>query len=157
MLKQEIDKNMLKNFDFFTGIWKGFGSVIILQTGATLHFNLKKIIDPMKNDRISVKQFIEIQEIKELWNLDFSIYNFENNRFSIELISSKFPILHGDGALHNNDIDWKFYDDEGKILGKAQFTRVKSNVYLINSTYRFPGKAQICVSGILNRFLTKNP
>lgn len=151
MLKQDIEIEKLENFDFFKGLWNGKGSIIILQTGATLHFKLKKIINPIENDKICIKQSIEIQEIKEVWDLNFIIENFENNRFSIQLNSNKLSNLKGDGAYHNNDIDWKFYDAEGKILGKAQFTRVRNNTYLINSTYKFPGKAQISISGILNK------
>lgn len=144
--KTQSSKNRLL---FDCNHWTGEGSIIILQTGATLHFDMNKTLEKRKNDTYLMSQEINIREISETWKTEFEFFEFVDGQFKVKLTNDSVGSLYGDGYFNDTDISWKIYDEKERIIGKTQFFHTASEIYLINSTYQFPGTTQISISGII--------
>lgn len=140
---------LFSNFD-----WEGLGSIIILQTGATLHYKILQSFSGSVEDRIKLTQKIELSEGGESWEVLFEFHHFDNNRFLVDLYSEPVGQLSGEGFFHDRDLTWKIYDNDGKIIGTTLFTRNKDDTYLINSAYKLRGNTQISISGFTKKCYT---
>jgi hypothetical protein len=138
------------NIVFFDGkAWKGEGTIIILQTGAALHFDIIKTLSEERDGVINMTQQVSLKEINERWCTEFTFHRFEHEQFEVKLHNDSVGHLQGDGYYNDSDISWKIYDENNRIIGKNQFMHIQHDTYLINSTYQFPGTTQISISGFI--------
>ncbi|MEM1283704.1 MAG: hypothetical protein AAGG81_09155 [Chlamydiota bacterium] len=138
------------NIVFFDGeVWRGHGTMIILQTGAVIHFDMTKTLQEKKEGVIIMTQQVNLKEINERWSTQFKFHQFENEQFDVELHNDTVGHIHGDGYYNDSDVSWKIYDEQHSIIGKTQFMHLQHDAYLINSTYKFPGTTQISISGVI--------
>ncbi len=147
---KESPRIIHEDFLFKEGFWKGIGTVIIQQTGATLHFVMSKKLEVKKNGDIVINQEIDLPEIEESWKSNFDITDIEDDSFAVSIKSKNIGSVEGDGILTATDITWKLYDDKEKLLGTTHFMRLDDGNYLMNSAYQVYGKSQVSISGVIS-------
>lgn len=138
-------------FLYQDGIWNGFGTVIIFQTGALLHFNMTQKIEPQNDGSLNISESVKFQESDETWDTLFQIHFKADNKFFIELDNITLGRLKGEGMITKSDVYWKICDEEGNTIGKTHFTKLKDGSYLINSAYKLHKMTQLSISGILSK------
>ncbi len=146
----ENELQTARNIVFFEGaVWKGRGTIIILQTGAVIHFDVTKTLQEKKEGVITMTQQVNLKEVNERWSTQFKFHQFEKEQFDVELFNESVGHIHGDGYYNDSDVSWKVYDEKQHIIGKTQFMHLQHDSYLVNSTYKFPGTTQISMSGFI--------
>lgn len=149
----EEEQQTKRNIVFFEGdIWKGEGTIMILQTGAVIHFDVTKKLHEKSDGIIMMTQQINLKEINERWSTQIKFHQFEREQFDVELFNESVGHLHGDGYYNDSDVSWKVYDEKQQIIGKTQLTHLQPDTYLINSSYKFPGTTQITMSGVIQLY-----
>lgn len=143
----------ISNIVLFDGsLWKGQGTIVILETGAVIHFDIKKTLREENEGVIIMNQEISLKEINERWTTRFQFQKFEKEQFDIELFNESVGDILGDGYYNDSDVSWKIYNEQQQIIGKTQLMHTHHDAYLINSTYKFPGTTQISMSGIIHLY-----
>lgn len=148
------DNHLTQNhpeFLYKDGNWVGFGTVIIFQTGALLHFDMTQKIELQDDHSLRISESVRFQESEETWDTEFQIYFKEDNKFLIELDNITLGHLKGEGMITKSDVYWKICDEEGNTIGKTHFTKLKDGSYLINSAYKLHRMTQLSISGILSK------
>lgn len=139
------------DFLYKDGNWNGFGTVIIFQTGAVLHFNMTQKIELQDDHSLKISESAKFQESEETWDTIFQIHFKKDNKFLIELNNITLGHLKGEGMITKSDVYWKIYDEEGNTIGKTHFTKLSDGSYLINSAYKLHKMTQLSISGILSK------
>lgn len=150
-MKQNVAKQFkTDDFLFMPGNWKGAGTILILQTGAAIHFTLDWKMSGLVNGRVEIDQRTCLSETDECWKSLHVIRDIGEGRFITELHNPIYGEFHGDGLYNENEISWRLFDVEERIVSKTQLSLLENGDYLLNCAYQFKGTAQICISGIIH-------
>lgn len=152
MMRQSVIKESTTDaFLFSPGSWKGAGTILILQTGAAIHFTLDWRMGGLKDRRVEIEQRTCLMETGECWESQHVIRDVHDGQFIAELHNPLYGEFHGDGLYTDKEISWRLYDVEERIVSKTQLSLLDNGQYLLNCAYQFKGTAQICIGGILYR------
>jgi len=139
-----------QHFIFQPGTWSAEGTIVVLQTGAAIHFDMLLDCKGINQNCATITQSITIKETQETLVSQLECSHIENETFSVSLHHPVHGLLNGEGFYDENNLTWTLINNDGKYIGKAHFFIVQPGVYLINSAYQLVAPAQISVSGILH-------
>jgi hypothetical protein len=138
-------------FIFYPGHWQGSGTILILQTGAAIHFTLDWKMSGLANGKVEIEQRTCLVETGECWESIHVMKEISDGRFGAELHNPLYGEFHGDGLYTDREISWRLFDKEERIVSKTQLSLLDEGTYLLNCAYQFKGSAQICIGGILSK------
>ena len=81
----ESDHKLQNSLLFENIYWEGEGSIIILQTGATIHFTITNTFQKEAEGFLKMLQEVRLQEINERWLTHFEFCKFRENQFEVNL------------------------------------------------------------------------
>lgn len=111
-----VKESAIDHFLLKTGKWEGFGTIIILQTGAAIHFTLDWKVRVLENGTIEIAQVTCLTETEECWQSTHFIKDIQDNKFLAELYNPLYGNFHGNGMLSQSEISWRLYDEEERTV-----------------------------------------
>lgn len=96
-------------FLFTPGRWVGGGKITFSASYELIRFYTSWVIEEVAESKIFCRQRIEMQQINEMVNNFFIIYDISENGFKIDLENELFGSVSGAGIFDANIIAWDFH------------------------------------------------
>lgn len=97
-----------KHFIFTPGQWIGQGKITFNVSPDHLHFYTKWTVYPQEKGLISLQQEVETEGREGLLINNFSLTQFEAEKFSITLTNELLSNIVGKGIINDKTIAWEF-------------------------------------------------
>lgn len=123
----------LPNFIFQPGTWLGEGKITFNTSPEEIRYYCKWIINPIEEERISIRQIVEMEGVEDRVENQFVISRIKKGTFNIEISNESIGLIPGKGVFEKDKIAWEFHSE--LFHGFEVYHAKTSEEYTIHAEY----------------------
>lgn len=123
-------------FLFVPGRWVGGGKITFSASNELIRFYTSWLIEKDAEGKMHCDQRVEMQEVHEIVNNHFLVYDITKDSFKIDLENELFGQVKGKGIIDPTTIAWEFhsYSDTG-VEGFEVYELQENGDYMLHAEY----------------------
>lgn len=128
-----MDKHL---FIFSEKTWSGSGKIVLNMVEEELFFDTSWAVKPKDiGGKISALQAIQIQGLSEEMSNVLSFYNFDGNKFAVDMENQNVGRIVGTGVFDDKTIAWEFRNNDMNFEGYETYLLQEDGSYLMKGEY----------------------
>lgn len=133
-------------FIFMPGRWVGGGKITFSISPELVRFYTSWVMEEKKENCIRAIQRVEMQALEEVVNNKFVIYDFEENKFKIDLENDLVGSANGSGVIDEKTIAWEFRGNSG-VEGFEVYELQDNGDYMLHAEYSSAERFRTIIDG----------